>query len=143
MLVSLRNVSLAGQARPKAEGKKFGRPAVLTDEELLFHLLSKLYEQASVVITTNLSFSEWAGVARGEYARDEDGDGSVRGVHQRRATLLYLRLLLKPKFCGSIVAVSTVMGLNVESGAKPSLVSIAIRFPLVASVERLSLLLLT
>jgi DNA replication protein DnaC len=29
---------------------------------LLFHLLSKLYEQASVVITTNLSFSEWAGV---------------------------------------------------------------------------------
>ena len=28
----------------------------------LFHLLSKLYEQTSVVITTNLSFSEWAGV---------------------------------------------------------------------------------
>ncbi|WP_298207377.1 IS21-like element helper ATPase IstB [Novosphingobium sp.] len=29
---------------------------------LLFHLLSKLYEQTSVVITTNLSFAEWAGV---------------------------------------------------------------------------------
>src|SRR6202167_5490398 len=29
---------------------------------LLFHLLSKLYEKASVAITTNLSFSEWAGV---------------------------------------------------------------------------------
>jgi len=29
---------------------------------LLFHLLSKLYERTSVVITSNLSFREWAGV---------------------------------------------------------------------------------
>ncbi len=29
---------------------------------LLFHLISKLYEKTSLVIATNLSFSEWAQV---------------------------------------------------------------------------------
>ena len=52
-------------------GTKFGcgmaLPAVqhLPARALLFHLLSKLYERASVIITTNLSFGEWATVLEG------------------------------------------------------------------------------